>query len=157
MIGRTLFILILLMNTLFLLVFVISLGITSAAPILLHFNLGKYHWYFPFRFLTTVYFFYCLFWNFSRLNKYAVPWLFVDRVQKLNSYLSVGTLFFKNMTGSFCPAVRYGFSALFANTLTADHMNSIYNRDKFVQHVQSLLYIKPKVFSQIFFPFLHFT
>ena len=132
------FILCFLLNTLFLLVFVISLGITSAAPILLYFNLEKHHWYFAFRFLTTVYFLHCLFWSYSTLNKYAVPWLFVDRVQKLNSYLFVSTLFLKNMTGYFSLSFRYG--------LSSDHMNSPHNKDKFQKLVHTLLCPKPKVF-----------
>ena len=43
MLGGTLFILCLLLNTFFLLVFAVYLGITSAAPIVLHFNLEKQH------------------------------------------------------------------------------------------------------------------
>ena len=40
---------------------------------------------------------------------------------------------------------------LFGNTLTADHMNSPYNRVKLPQQFQTSLSPKPKLFSQAFF------
>ena len=40
--------------------------------------------------------------------------------------------------------------ALFGNTLTDDHMNSLHNRVKFPQQVQTSLSQNPKVFSRFF-------
>ena len=45
-------------------------------------------------------FFHCLFWGFPKLNTYTVPCLFVDRVQKCNSCLSVRTLTCNNSSGT---------------------------------------------------------
>ena len=42
---------------------------------------------------------------------------------------------------------------MFGNALTADHMNSLHNRDKFLQKVETPLSHKPKIFLQFFFPF----
>ena len=64
MLVDTLFFVCLLLNTLFLLFFVVSLIIASAASILLHFNLENHSGYFAFSFLTTVDVFYCLFGGF---------------------------------------------------------------------------------------------
>ena len=62
------------LNTLFLLVFAISLGITKAAPILLYFNLEKHCWYFGFRFLTTVDLFYCFFFRLLNAKYIDCTW-----------------------------------------------------------------------------------
>ena len=49
------------LNTLFLLFFAGEALGASEAPILFRFNLEKYNWYFPFRFLTAIDLFYFLF------------------------------------------------------------------------------------------------
>ena len=86
-----------LLTTLFLSFFVIA----SAAPILLHCNLKKHYSYFSFGFLTPIRLFYCLVRCFERLNKYTVPCLFVDRVQKRVCYLPVSSFISKTFTSNF--------------------------------------------------------
>ena len=73
---------------------------TSRVHGFLHFNFEKHHSYFGLSFLTTVDIFYCLFWGFQTLNRYTVPYLFVDRAQKCNCYLYIITLTSKNICGT---------------------------------------------------------
>ena len=100
MLNSTLFVVCLLVNTLFPLFFAVWLVIASAAPILLHFHLEKNYSYFGFSFLTTVDLFYCLFSGFIMLNTYTVPGLVDDRVQKRNCFLSGSILTPKNISGT---------------------------------------------------------
>ena len=49
--------------------------------------------------------------------------------------------------------VRSEILGLFGNTLTADHMNSLHNRDKLPPHNQTALIPKQKTFSECFWDF----
>ena len=64
MLDGILFVFCLLLNMLFLLFLAVLLLIASAAPILLHFNLEKHHFYFDFSFQATVDLPCCLFLDF---------------------------------------------------------------------------------------------
>ena len=97
MLGGTFFVVCLVFNGLFLLFFAVELVVESPYVSCCIFTSKDYHWYFPFRFLTTVDLFYCLFWSFWKINKYTVPSLFLEEVQKINCYLSVSSLTSKNI------------------------------------------------------------
>ena len=56
------------------------------------FWLQKHHLYFWFSILTTRDLFYFLFWVFWRINRYTVPFVCVEKVQKPKHHLSVSTL-----------------------------------------------------------------
>ena len=88
----------LLLNTLFLLFFFSLTCNSLGAPILLYFNLEKHHLQFAFSSSTTFDLFYCLFLGFQTLNTYSSLCLFVDRVQKRNTQLSVKALTCKNIS-----------------------------------------------------------
>ena len=66
MLRGTFFVIFFLLHTLLLLCFAVELVVASAAPVLLHFNLQKNHWYFAFSILTTVGFWDCWFGSFKR-------------------------------------------------------------------------------------------
>ena len=68
---------------------------------LCRFNLEKHHSYLAFSFLTTLDFFYWLFWGFLTLNIYTVPCSFLDRVQNHNGYVSVIILKSKHISGTW--------------------------------------------------------
>ena len=116
----TLFVVCLLLNVLLLLFFAVWLVITSAEPVLLHFNLEKHHSYFAFSLWATVDLFYCLFWSFQTLNTYTLPLLFVGRVQKDHCYLSVNTSTCKNISRTLFVVylALIMFFVPFSNTLT---------------------------------------
>ena len=59
--GSTLFIVCVVLNTLFLLFYAFQFVIASVALMLCHFNLEKHHSYLALSFLTTVDLFHCLF------------------------------------------------------------------------------------------------
>ena len=90
----------LLLNTLFLLFFAVYLVISSTALIFLHFKVQKYHSYFPFGFLNTVYLFYFLFSGFQTVNRDTLSCFFVARSQRRDCQLSVITLTSKNISGT---------------------------------------------------------
>ena len=105
MLRSTLFVFCFLLNTLFRLFFEVKLVITSAGLILFHSNVEKHYSYFCFSVLTTVEFFYWLFWNFETLKTYTAPSLFVGRVHQRNYYIYGGTLTTGNISATlfvFC-------------------------------------------------------
>ena len=81
-------------------VFFVKLVITSAEPILLHFNIKKNQSCFDFSGLTTTDLFYLFFWGFEIPNTYTEPSFFVDRVQKCNCHLCISALTSKNISGT---------------------------------------------------------
>ena len=82
------FVFCLLLNTLFLLFFVVQLVIPIAKSLVCRLNLEKHHSYLAFSFATIFELFYWLFWGFLAINTYTVSCFFVDKVQKCNGYLS---------------------------------------------------------------------
>ena len=101
MLHRTLFVLSLLLNTIFLFFFffyffffffAFYFEFALVRATFLDFNLEKHHSLFRFSFLTTADLFCRLFLRFLTLKTYTVPTFFVDRVQKPNCHISVSTL-----------------------------------------------------------------
>ena len=126
MLRSTLFVVYFLQNTLFRLFFEIKLVITSAGPILFHFNLEKHYSCFCFSALTTVEFFYWLFWKFETLKTYTAPSLFVRRVHQRSYYIYGGTLTTGNISATlfvFCLSLNM-FVLPFCGILTWKCMSS---------------------------------
>ena len=100
MLGNTLLVVCLLLNTLLLLFFAVKLLITPVYPTFPQFNVEKDDSYFGLNVLTFGDLFYCLFWGFQALDTYAPPYFFVGRVEKRNSYFSVSIVTSKNISRS---------------------------------------------------------
>ena len=81
-----------------------------------------------FSFLTTVDHFQCLFWSFWTQNRYTLPCLFVNRVQKRKRYVSEISLTSKNISATYfviCLSLHM-FSLPFWGIFILKSMNHIY-------------------------------
>ena len=72
---------------------------------------------------------------------------------KNGTFILIFYYFNTRLSQKTSPLMRSEVLGMFCNRLTADHMNFLDNRDKFLQQVQTLLSQKPKTFSGFFFAF----
>ena len=125
-----------------------NLVIASPTPVLLHFNLKKYHSYFAFSFLTTIHVFYCLFWDFQTLNRNTIPSLFLDtvklKVKLLSSHHHVNTSDYLQYLVCCLLVCNYVLSTVFWHSNLKMHQPWLSSRSlhcKYTKHIIFSLFL----------------